>query len=399
MQVLILQTAGGFASTGETGGGVLYILGLAEEWASTGHQVNFVTNSQDQCVYSQHPTLSVYRSPAYAAPLDSSPLNFFLGAMFSHPIQWRFLKSLVSAKLLKPAIILASSPYPSDVFAALRLRKTFGLPAAVYFHHLNPPPWWHPMRRGHVIRAAMNWLLTLFALSLSKLGGLTPVLSQPDQLDRTGWKFQRWMASQYFLDVGQDSGPRQPVCEACFVGRVAPNKGVIDLLRVWKIVTETVPKAKLVIAGKRYSRRFEKLLGSYLRQLGLLKSVEYRGYLSTEEKRKLLNQSRLFVYPSYEEGWSLGVMEAAYYGVVPIIYDLPAYEYLDCTDIKVPVGDIHSMAQLIVSLLKDKSRASLIARRLKATVSGYTRQTIARNQIAQFELLLQEHAQAHSRNS
>jgi len=399
MRILILQTAGGFTSTGETGGGVLYILGLAEEWTSTGHQVHFVTNSQDQYRYSQHPTLTIYRSPAYKAPLNSSPVNFLLGAIFSHLVQWRFLKSLVSKKLLKPAIILASSPYPSDVLAALRLSRAFGLPAAVYFHHLNPPPWWHPLRRGHVIRAAINWLLTMFALSLSKLGGLTPVLSHPDQLDRTGWKFQEWMASQYFLDVGQESEPRQPVCDACFVGRVAPNKGIMDLLQIWRIVTETKPNAKLVIAGQAYSRRYEKLIRGYLKRFELLKSVDYRGYLSVEEKRKLLAQSRLFVYPSYEEGWSLGVMEAAYYGVVPIIYDLPAYEYLDCKDILVPVGDVLAMAQLIITMLQDENRTSLIASRLKATVSGYTRQTIAGNQIAQFELLLQEHAQDHSRNS
>jgi hypothetical protein len=89
-------------------------------------------------------------------------------------------------------------------------------------------------------------------------------------------------------------------------------------------------------------------------------------------------------------------MEAAYHGVIPILYDLPAYEYLNCAEIKVPVGDVPAMAKLVIGLLRDEKRTSLIADRLKSTVSGYRRNAIAHDQVIRFGLLLQEreHIQA-----
>jgi glycosyltransferase involved in cell wall biosynthesis len=232
-------------------------------------------------------------------------------------------------------------------------------------------------------------MLTIFALSLTKVGGLLPSLDQPSALHRTGWSFRAVMKDANFLDKELAAEPAKgaPRLAGCFIGRIAPNKGFLDLLHAWEDVTHKIPDAKLVVAGRCQSTRIEIQLRRTIERLGLLDSVDYRGYVSAEEKERLLTQSILFVYPSYEEGWSVSVMEAASHGVVPVLYDLPAYEYLPFAEIKTPIGDWRSLAELIVALLKDPSHVVLLADRLRLAVMAYNKQTIAREQAAVFERL------------
>jgi glycosyltransferase involved in cell wall biosynthesis len=282
------------------------------------------------------------------------------------------------AELKPPSVVIASSPYPSDVVAVLRLRR-LGLAAAVYFHHLNPPPWWHPSRRGSPFRLLANWSFWTLGLAITKIAGFLPALDQPREMQGSGWVFPRVMPDPGFLTAEGEPPPRMepPTYAACFVSRVAPNKGVVDLLRAWRRVVQVHPEAKLVIAGRCYYRGFEARLLRSIRRWGLDGRVEYRGFLPAEEKRDLLLRSQLFILPSYEEGWSLAVMEAAHYGTVPVVYDLPAYAYLGLEEVKVPVGDIGALAERIIGLLGDPHRRKAIAGALGANVRAYNRRAAA----------------------
>ncbi len=383
MQITLLQTVGGYSAEGDTGGGVLHLISLALDWTSAGNDVRLVTNSRDKGKKQYDGLAAVHRIPSWRLPELPSPLYFFMEMILNHPVQRRALGRLAGTLQKPTSVILSISPYPSDVLAAMHLSRRLGIPAVVYFHHLNPPPWWHPQRRGNVARLTADWLLTLFALTLAKIGGLVPALDQPSEVERAGWKFPEVMRDSHFLGVNDRAIARgtHPLYAACFIGRVAPSKGVIDLLHVWHRVAESFPTAKLVIAGKSQSARFERRLTRTIHRLDLQNLVERRGFITTREKRRLLSQSELFIFPSYEEGWSLSVMEAALYGTVPLVYDLPAYGYLDCSDIRVPVGDVHALADLATSLLKDPTRTAQIANHLKSRVTRYERKSIAESQI------------------
>ncbi|EQD71146.1 glycosyl transferase group 1, partial [mine drainage metagenome] len=83
-----------------------------------------------------------------------------------------------------------------------------------------------------------------------------------------------------------------------------------------------------MIGGDFESDSIERRFRSAVAKEGLTGAITLFGHLSEEAKQDLLSASKLFVFPSYEEGWSLAVMEAAAYGCVPVVYDLPAYDYL-----------------------------------------------------------------------
>ncbi len=387
MQVFVLQTVGGFTSGGDTGGGVLELIGLAEEWAKAGHDVHFITNASDQGELQYHGGYHLHRVPSLGLHRQPSALHFMIETLFNPLLQWQALKGILGTHLRRPAVVLTPSPYPSDTLAAFLVRRFMGIPAAVYFHHMNPPPWWHPTRRGNPLRLTLNWLLWLHALVLAKLGDLLPVFHQPREVAQAGWRFREIMPDPLFLPGGDSGGlERRPAPHsACFIGRISPNKGIMDLLQLWRAVTDSLPDATLVIAGKSYHPRFEERIDRTISMLGLGGNVQRREFVSPKEKREVLARSQLFVFPSYEEGWSLSVMEAAQHGVVPVVYDLPAYDYLDCQDVKVPVGRVGAMADRVVQLLQDPQRIALLVDRLRVMVMTYTRENIATLQINRLE--------------
>lgn len=84
-----------------------------------------------------------------------------------------------------------------------------------------------------------------------------------------------------------------------FLGRINPEKGVDELLRSFKIVLETYPDAKLLLAGES-----DGIAGTpteaLLEQLCASGSAEYLGEIS--DTPAFFRRIRCFVFPSYREG-------------------------------------------------------------------------------------------------
>jgi glycosyltransferase involved in cell wall biosynthesis len=97
------------------------------------------------------------------------------------------------------------------------------------------------------------------------------------------------------------------------VGRIVGYKRVDLLLKLWKSVYPVVG-GKLVIVGDgpgREALEAEKVDG-----------VEFVGYVSEEEKHRLLCQAWVLVHPASWEGWGLVITEAAVRGTPSIGFDV-----------------------------------------------------------------------------
>ncbi len=382
MQIFILQSVGGFSSTGNVGGGVLGVVGTAAEWQRAGHDVHFITNEGDRGRDQYRGGVAVHRLPSLGLLRTPSPLGFLVEALLNPLAQRRALRRLMSSERRGAGVLLAISPFPADVITAFRLKSSLHLPAVVYFHHLTPPPWWHPFRRGNLVRSAASWALMVAALVCCKVGGLVPAFDQPQELSKAGWRFEEIMMDAHYLSPEEEGAihERPRTYAACFIGRLAPNKGLPDLLRAWALVHERVPGARLGIAGEWYSERFQRQILRLTDQLRIQDSVSYLGFVATQEKLRLLDDSRAFVYPSYEEGWSLSVMEAAYRGLTPIVYDLVAYGYLPAEAVRVPVGDIEGLAEAMVRVLGESESTPRANSHLHRSMAQYTVERLAATQ-------------------
>jgi glycosyltransferase involved in cell wall biosynthesis len=318
------------------------------------------------------PSLGLFRS-------SRLPAAFFAEALLNPIIQCpRLVRTdWPHSKRSNPVIVIATSPYPSDVLAAVILCHRLDCNGVVYYFHLVPSPFWFPRRRGGFFRCTINWLLSLSSLTLTRIAGLALGLCVPSQANSLG-TFATGdvlkLAVAPALPRGledRSGGPRNPM-QVCYLGRISSAKGIADLLGAWRLVETEVPGCHLILAGKpskdaSYTRDLqEKVPG--LRH----SSIRWAGQISEDEKLKLLSESQLFVSASYEEGWSMAAMEAALLGALPVIYDLPAYEYLGPDAVRIPVGDVGGMARAISGLLGHPIEVRQRAERVKKWVAKYS---------------------------
>jgi glycosyltransferase involved in cell wall biosynthesis len=235
-------------------------------------------------------------------------------------------------------------------------------------------------------------LLTQAALVITKVCRFVPSIDQVRILSESGWRFSGpVLPDEDFLDRYPDSAtiekPNRSI-DACFVSRLSPYKGLFDLVSIWAEVHRRLPAAQMVVGGDFESRAVERRFRIAIEKTGLSGLITLRGHLSDGGKHDLLANSKVFAFPSYEEGWSLAVMEAATYGCVPVVYDLPAYDYLGSAIPRVPPGNVQAFAERLVDLLGDSQKREEIACRLESIPRAYSADLIARDQVAFFRTLL-----------
>jgi glycosyltransferase involved in cell wall biosynthesis len=142
------------------------------------------------------------------------------------------------------------------------------------------------------------------------------------------------------------------VYDACWIGRYHPQKGCEDLIDVWEIVCRAVPSARLVIMG-----RVEDELRPMVARRKLDRNVQFLGVVEEEAKFTRMSESKLFIYPSYYEGFPVTLCEALACGLPVVAYDLPLYrEYFRDGVVTVPVGDKEALAHAVVALLHAEPR-------------------------------------------
>jgi len=166
---------------------------------------------------------------------------------------------------------------------------------------------------------------------------------------------------------------------AAFVGRMAHTKGVTDALQAWARVRHAVPEAKLRMVGTGPEREAGAALA---RRLGLAESIEWLGFVSEQEKRRILGESRLLIAPSYEEGWGIAVCEALASAVPVVAYRLPVLDELfGSAYVGATPGDVGGLADLAVQVLTDDSVAETLSRRGREAAERYDVSRVAEQEL------------------
>jgi glycosyltransferase involved in cell wall biosynthesis len=118
-------------------------------------------------------------------------------------------------------------------------------------------------------------------------------------------------------DVESDSG------RIVTVGRLCKRKGQADLLRGFAKIQKSHPETHLDIVGSGPQRAALEELSA---ELDVRENVEFHGFVSEEEKIRLLNHGELFVFGSHQEGFGIGILEAMAAGLPVVARYLPVYE-------------------------------------------------------------------------
>jgi glycosyltransferase involved in cell wall biosynthesis len=146
-----------------------------------------------------------------------------------------------------------------------------------------------------------------------------------------------------------------PKFDATFLGRLNHSKGIIDLIKIWKLVVNEVPNAKLLIIGSG-SRNIILELNKLINKYGLNQNITLSGYLNDTKAFKIIKKSRVFLFPSHEEGFGIAIAEALALEKLVISWDLEVYDEIfnDCIT-KIPMGNFNNFSSEIIKILSKKN--------------------------------------------
>lgn len=195
------------------------------------------------------------------------------------------------------------------------------------------------------------------SLVLMKLFGATAVFvaGKPDESYAKAWGFKNVLkiGGGVNLDFVNSISAQEKVYDACFVGRISPQKGVSDLLRVWEKVTKTRPEAKLIFIGWGHKGEAENYQKKIM-ELGLSKNIEFVGFCDGAEKYKRVKASKLSLFPSKYESFGIVLLESLACGTPVVAYDLPVLkDNFNRGVAYVPLGDAEAMGGQILVLLNN----------------------------------------------
>ena len=125
-----------------------------------------------------------------------------------------------------------------------------------------------------------------------------------------------WEILGFGLDVGAYEYCDRPKDYLAWVGRISPEKGLEDA-----ISAALLAKKPLRIFGKLEDEAYWHRLQPLIDRARQTVSVEYRGFLQTDELQRSLGHARaLLVTPKWTEAFGIGVVEALACGVPAIAY-------------------------------------------------------------------------------
>ncbi|MEH7512318.1 glycosyltransferase family 4 protein [Gottfriedia acidiceleris] len=125
-----------------------------------------------------------------------------------------------------------------------------------------------------------------------------------------------------YIDLLQFDGKdtsikKNKIKQIVFMGKVSESKGIYDVIEVIKITKLKKIKCKFKIAGNGTPNDLKKFNDAIIKNR-LEDYIEYVGWVSSEDKIKLLSSSDIFILPSHFEAFGIVFLEAMYFGL-PII--------------------------------------------------------------------------------
>ena len=142
-----------------------------------------------------------------------------------------------------------------------------------------------------------------------------------------------------------------------FLGFLSKDKGCFDIPSILKKVTETIPNITLVMAGSGEKRDIEKIKNE-IKINEISSNVVLPGWIKGKEKRLLLENSDVFLLPSYREAMPMSILEAMGYGMAIVSTDVGGIPQLIKNGINgfmLKPGDITGIANALIEILSKDS--------------------------------------------
>lgn len=313
------------------------------------------------------------------------PISYILRTIYA-VFQMFFLK--------EPNIYYSTSDFPPDVIPVFLFKRKAKWVQLI--HHFYEEP---RIRKGNIIVNYMGYYAQQFSHFLIKLRADAVIVvnsSVKQILVSKGFDSKKihiipnGVDTSFFnkLTAFKDTNKKDSSYDGVYIGRLNPTKGLMDLLNIWNTVLTKIPHVKLAIIGSG-EEEYIKELESYIKTKGLENKIYLLGSLDNEKAFSILKSSKLFLSPSYEEGWGMTIAEASACSVPSIVWDLPVFdEVFEDTIIKIEKGNTKEFAKQIITLLKDNAFRISFGKKAHKFIQKYDWNNIVAKEI---DIILDNH--------
>ncbi|MEM0488672.1 MAG: glycosyltransferase [Candidatus Bathyarchaeia archaeon] len=139
---------------------------------------------------------------------------------------------------------------------------------------------------------------------------------------------------------------------AIYYSRLYSPKGLFDIPPIAKKLA--MNGYRIIVIG-RFERMNEKRSFFRICEEKKIKNIEYLGWLPREKLIEVVSRSKVLIYPSHSDAFSLVVLEALFLGCSVVAYDIPAIRsvYKGLKPVKiVKEYDYKAMAEEAIKILK-----------------------------------------------
>jgi len=135
-----------------------------------------------------------------------------------------------------------------------------------------------------------------------------------------------------------------------FIGTFDVRKGGRELPDIAETLKKSFPEVRIKLLGARY-RGKEEVLSYFPRHLH--GNLEVISQFDPDTLPELLSDCSIGIFPSYIEGFGLGVLEMLAGGIPVIAYDAPGPNMVLSNEYLVPRGDYRGLCEKVLKLLKN----------------------------------------------
>jgi glycosyltransferase involved in cell wall biosynthesis len=157
---------------------------------------------------------------------------------------------------------------------------------------------------------------------------------------------EKYLSSDKIIEINKR------IYDACFVGRLHFQKGILDLIDIWKKVIEKSPNRKLAMIG---DGELELRVIEKIKKNGLENNIDLLGFRDGQDKYEIFKQSKIILHPATYDSGGMAAAEGMAWGLPGVSFDLEALKtYYPKGMIKTKIGDKEEFANNILRLLDDK---------------------------------------------
>lgn len=358
---IVANIAGGGISQLGLSGGDRILIEFVKKWAKMGHRIKIFVGKSGQIMYERY---GIKKTKFILTSSFIVKKYSFIGILFFEILSL-FKGCLAALRIKEPLerdiIIYSASDFWPDAIPAFIIKlknKKAKWIAGFYLFIPRPFSKDSPYKGKNFLKGTLYYLSQkpIYWL-IKRYADMVFVTSEPD-VEKFITK-KRGKEKIIVVRGGVDTKlptqvpePKEKKYDAVFIGRFHPQKGVLELINIWKYVVRKRQNAKLAVIGEGF---LEKEIKNKIRQNNLGCNIDLLGFQDGIPKIKIFKQSKIVVHPAIYDSGGMAACEAMACGLPGVSFDLPALKtYYPKGMLKTKCFDLEEFSDNIIRLLTNQ---------------------------------------------